>query len=131
MDLGRYEQPEILTKEEIDNIVNSGDEDKICRAIISAGLYIDDFDYVLNLSIKLANHPDEYVRGNVITALEYIAQPGNPMPIHPTADIMASGLDDESEYVRGQANGAYDNFEWLFPDITAEIERIRGKKYEG
>jgi hypothetical protein len=116
-----YKKPEILDKEEFEKILASNDAARISEAIIAASFYIEDFDYVFNRLVELCEHIHEWIRGNAMLGLGHLARIHGKMPIDPTVRIISQGLCDPSEYVRGQADGAYDSFQVFAPEVASKI----------
>ena len=113
-----YREIPELTVAEIGAILKRDDSDELLEAVLSAALYGDDRNYAEQLCIRLSNHPHFNVRGNAILGFAHIARIDERLDEPTVKPIIQRGLQDEHEYVRGQAQSAKDDVEhylgWKF-----------------
>lgn len=100
-----YESPSYAGAQALHEAMEANDAEALGSMIIGAALHEEDFDTVYRACVKLSAHPDEVVRGNALLGLGHLARLfgrlGDDAP-----QLVKNGLDDASEYVRGQAHAA-------------------------
>ena len=69
-----YDEPQPLTKAELITALESGDSDKISRALTSAALHHPDRAYVETLVVQFIGHSDPWVRGVAALAAGHVAR---------------------------------------------------------
>lgn len=112
-----YEEIPEFTRDKFDEILHSNNQRLIEIALISLGLYYDDFEYALKMIFKFANHPNNIIRGNAILSIGYLAMRFKILPIHPTIELLQKSLDDHDPYVKNQAYSAASEIEVFTPNI--------------
>ena len=109
----QYEIIEPLSKDEIESAISRNDPDELLYAVLSAALHSDDATWAEEICLRLAKHEHFNVRGNAILGFGHIArihQQLNEVRVKP---LIEAALRDESDYVRGQADGAADDVEFF------------------
>ena len=76
--------------------------------LVSVALYEENPELASSYCLSLVTHENENVRGNALLGLGHIARGFGHLPPEAMAAIF-SGLNDNSEYVRGQASSAADD----------------------
>jgi hypothetical protein len=107
----RYEPIPHLTKIEIENLVKENNPETVLIAVLSAALYCDDREFAKELCLELSGHPHFNVRGNAILGLGHIARIDGSLDAAKVKPIILHALEDEHDYVRGNALDAKDDIE--------------------
>lgn len=70
------EYREIFPQErsELERLLNSGNEQAITDALLSAAYYDPDWKWVQETSLRYLDHPDKSVRWNAVTCFSHIAR---------------------------------------------------------
>lgn len=63
-----------LERAELEKLMNSGNEQAISDALLSAALYDPDWKWVQEISLRHLDHPNESVRWNAVTCFGHIAR---------------------------------------------------------
>ena len=105
----RYEPIPKWTASEIEAILVQNRPDEVCLAALSAALYADDSLWAEAICLHLAQHPNAAVRGNAILGFGHIARIHHHLTRTLTQPVIERALQDESNYVRSQAENAADD----------------------
>lgn len=105
----RYEPIKKYSEAEINKAIADNNTDELFYAVLSVALYSDDFEYAEKICIQLSNHEHFNVRGNAIQGFGHIARIHGKLNKGKTKPIIENALQDENEYIRGNANDAKDN----------------------
>lgn len=70
----RYDEPSEITKSRFLEMVASGVTISICKAIVDAVHYIDDYDWLLEQYGELLHHRDVQVRGVTVSCIGHLAR---------------------------------------------------------
>ena len=104
----KYEKIEQQSKAEIEVAILRDDPDELVYAILSAALYSENFAWAENICARLATHQNEKVRGIALLGFEHIARIHEQLTEATVKPLIEAALDDEKEYVRGQAEDVKD-----------------------
>ena len=111
--------------------IKSDDMEALKLLPIKLGLNHENWRFVQDISVKLAEHPNEDVRGNSFRGLAYTAMNLNKLEKNIVKPILLRGLKDESDWVRGCAQEALDDINhymgWKIG--SAKSNKEREKRY--
>ena len=114
----KYEKIEELSKTEIEAAILRDNPEELLIAVLSAALYAEDAAWAEDVCVRLAAHKHENVRGNAILGFGHIARIDRRLTEATVKPLIEVALEDESAYVRGQAEGAKDDIKhflrWKF-----------------
>jgi len=109
----KYEPIEPRTKEAVESAISRNDPNELLYAVLSAALYSDDLDWAEGVCLQLAEHEHFNVRGNAILGFGHLARIHRRLDEGRVKLLIEAALEDESEYVRGQAESAADDVEFF------------------
>ena len=114
----KYEKIKELSRAEIEAAILRDNPEELLIAVLSAALYAEDGTWAEEVCIRLAAHEHFNVRGNAILGFGHIARIDRQLTEETVKPLIEVALEDESEYVRGQAEGAKDDIKhflrWKF-----------------
>lgn len=97
-----------FTKTEMQRAITEDDIEKLIYVPLFASLYYEDRDFAEEVCIKLANHSNEYIRGNSIEGFEHIARTDGKLNREVVKPIIEKGIKDESDFVRDKSEWTRD-----------------------
>ncbi len=109
----KYETIEPRGKDEIESAISRNNPDELLHAVISAALYADDAEWAEGVCLRLVHHQDFNVRGNAILGFGHIARVHRKLNASRVKPLIEAALNDESDYVRGQAYATADDVEFF------------------
>lgn len=109
----KYEKIEELSQTEIETVILRDNPNELLYAVLSAAIYSDDSVWAEDVCIRLAAHEHYNVRGNAILGFGHIARIHEKLDEAKVKPLIESALEDESEYVRGQAEGTKDDVKFF------------------
>ncbi|MBI1375649.1 MAG: hypothetical protein GC159_23305 [Phycisphaera sp.] len=107
----RFQEPEPLTKDQVEEIMSANDIDRLITLPLSLGLYCDDAFWGVGKCIDLAKHGDSRVRGHAIRAFGHFARRFRIGHKELAGPLIASALSDQDTFVREQARIAADEID--------------------
>ena len=114
----KYEKIPELSHAEIEAAILRDNPNELLYAVLSAALYSEDSAWAEDVCVRLAAHEHFNVRGNAILGFAHIARIDKKLDEAKVNPLIESALEDESEYVRGQAEGTKDDIKhflrWRF-----------------
>jgi hypothetical protein len=116
----KYEAPRRLERDELELALNSLDERVVESALVSLAFYEEDDQFAQDHVFRLAEDQRPAVRGTAILCIGHLARLHGNLPREPTVSLVSSGLCDQDEYVRGQAESARGDL-WVFQRELAEL----------
>ena len=108
-----YTELSYYTKNDCENILKEGDINQLRILTISLGENFSDWKYAQNVCLELSSHEDEWVRGNALLGLGYIARTHGKLEKHLVKPVIMKGFRDKSAIVRGQAAIAVDDINFF------------------
>ena len=108
----KYEEITELSKTEIEAAILRDNPDELLYAVLSAALYSEDSAWAEDVCVRLATHEHYNVRGNAILGFGHIARIHEKLDEAKIKPLVEAALEDESEYVRGQAENAKDDIKF-------------------
>ena len=117
----QYDEPRKLSRETVMDLLASGKDEEVERALVSLVFHDPDADFVLAQLFKHAKSKQPGVRGTSILCLGHAARIHRALPLSPTVDIVKLGLADPDDYVRGQAHSAAEDIETFVPDVGRKL----------
>ena len=99
----KYDQIRDYSCEEVQAAIQEDDWWELSKAVIGVSMYASDLDYAEGLCIRLAAHEHFNVRGNAVLGFGHLARRFGELNASDAKGIIESALQDDSEYVRGQA----------------------------
>lgn len=108
-DAPKYEAIAELNREQIEAAIGRNEPNELLRAVLSAALYLDDWEVAQEICIKLATHDHFNVRGNAFLGFAHIARIHGKLDERSVRPLITNGLKDPDEYVRGHAVDAADD----------------------
>lgn len=122
----RYKKIEELSQAEIEAAILRDNPNELLYAVLSAALYFEDSAWAEDVCVRLATHKHYNVRGNAILGFGHIARIHKKLDEAKVKPLIESALEDESEYVRGQAESAKDDVKfslrWRFKRRKKQLE---------
>ncbi len=107
-----------LTDKEIAAAVGRNVVEELQVVVVSAALYTDNLEFVQNLCVQLASHPNAIVRGNAILGFGHLARRFPRLDESVVRPIIEDGIRSNIDYIRGQAFDAAEDAEhylgWKF-----------------
>ena len=96
------------TGEDVQAVLDRADPRELLYVPIVIGMNAADCEreWVENICLQLAEHPDFNVRGNAILGLGHVARTCRMLDIQAAVPVIAAALLDEHEFVRGHAVSA-------------------------
>lgn len=92
--------------------LNSGNSDRIIKALLSTVLSGDDYDFSLEQITKFSGHYNEYVRGCAVECLGHLSRLYTAkLDEQLVTRIINAGKQDGSDWVRRKTNDAVDDLE--------------------
>lgn len=70
----KYENPQVLSKEEAIIQFESGVTDELCKALVSVTYHLEDWEWVESQCLEFLDNHDSEVRGLAATCLGHIAR---------------------------------------------------------
>lgn len=107
----KYEAIEPGSKDEVEAAISRNEPSELLYAVVSAALHSDDPTWAEGICLRLAEHEHFNVRGNAILGFGHIARIHHQLNEGRVKPLIEAALRDESDYVRGQADGAADDVE--------------------
>ncbi len=107
----KYENIQVLTKNEIESAISRNYPEELLCAVLSAALYSDDPLWAEDVCLRLSNHEHSSVRGNAILGFGHIARIHMELTESKVKPLIETALKDNSDFVRGHANDAADDVE--------------------
>ena len=104
-----YEESRCYPREDVQKALEVDDADQLSRLVIGEALHESDLDFAESLCLRLAVHVDPVVRGNAVLGFGHLARRFGSLKSPIARSLIESALNDESEYVRGQAWAAADD----------------------
>ena len=104
-----YEQIPDYSPEEVAAAIEKDDWRELSRVVISVSMYASDPHYAEGLCVRLATHENFNVRGNAVLGFGHLARRFGQLNASRVKPIIESALEDDSEYVRGQAMAAVED----------------------
>ena len=99
------------TRYEIEDLLGTAEPDELAEVPIVVSLDPPDADWAQEICLDLTDHEDPVVRGNAVLALGHLARTTGDLDEERARAAIAAGLEDDDEYVRGQAEAAADDVE--------------------
>ena len=78
---------------------------------VGVGMYSDDPAWAQDVCMTLAHHRDPLVRGNALLGIAHIARRFGTINVAAIVPIIKAAQAESNEYVRFQANDAWDDIE--------------------
>lgn len=105
----KYEEVTERTPQEVWALIAEGEVERISEAIIGVALHGTHMDEAVAICLTLADHAVPEVHGNAILGLGHLARRFNDALSAEAIESVKRALKDEDDYVRGQANAAWDD----------------------
>jgi hypothetical protein len=100
-----YAQPEYPGREGLLASIARDDVEQLRSMIVAVALYEEDLGFAEAACTRLSAHTDETIRGNAVLGFGHLARLFGSLR-EESLTIVKHALEDESGYVRGQANAA-------------------------
>jgi hypothetical protein len=107
----KYHDIEKLSTAEVEAAILRNKPIELSTAVLSAALYADRAEWAQGVCERLAPHSNENVRGNAILGFGHVARINGKLTKSRVRPLIEAALQDDSEYVRGQAEAAADDVE--------------------
>ncbi|GAF51523.1 hypothetical protein [Rhodococcus wratislaviensis] len=69
-----YDELQPISRHETERLLASDDPEAVCRALVSAALFEEDWQWVESVCVRMANDPRPSVRGCAVTGLGHLAR---------------------------------------------------------
>jgi hypothetical protein len=109
----KYEVITPRSKDEVESAISVNDPAELLYAVLSAALHSDDQRWAESVCLRLSNHENFNVRGNAIQGLGHIARIHGSLNEIKVKPVIEAVFNDQSDYVRGQADDAADDVEFF------------------
>lgn len=113
-----YEEIPEYSRNEISEILLSGNHDLIPKVLVSLGLYSTDFKYASDIIFQYAKNLNINTKGVALLCIGYLAMRYYELPVHPTIDLIQEGLDSEDVFIKDQAYTAASQINSKLPDLA-------------
>jgi hypothetical protein len=70
----KYDEPSEISKDGFRDAIASGEHVVVCKAIVDATHYIDDYNWLLEQYDELLNHRDVQARGVIVSCIGHLAR---------------------------------------------------------
>ena len=107
----KYEDIPQFDRQEVEAALERDDAGELHVAVLAVALSSVDQAWAEGICMRLASHPDHIVRGNAILGMGHIARIHRKLDVEGVRPLIQAALQDESEYIRGQADSAADDIE--------------------
>ena len=107
----KHEEIARLNPNQIDQAISRNEPDELSRAVLSAALYADDWQWAESVCVRLSGHENANVRGNAVLGFGHIARINRNLTESRVRPLIEDALRDEDAYVRGHADSAADDVE--------------------
>lgn len=98
-----YKPTPALDVSTIESALEKDDPEALLTVVLSAALHSDDRDFAEDVCVRLADHSHFNVRGNALLGFAHIARIDRELTETIVRPLILKGLEDENEYVQGQA----------------------------
>lgn len=102
----KYENVNFSSVAQAEATILRNELDELAAVPIAVALYAHDFEWVQNVCLRLATHPDAIVRGNAILGFGHLARRFRTLDRQTIEPLVTAALLDQNEFVRGQAEAA-------------------------
>ena len=113
-----YESIPAFDRNAIESAIGRDNPDELLIVVLSVALHSDEPSFAEDICVQLAEHSHFNVRGNALLGFAHIARIHGRLNADKVKPLIALGVQDEHEYVRGQALDAKDDIEhyigWVF-----------------
>ena len=106
-----YKSIRSYTKEEAKALLLADDLGELQYLSVGAGMYSDDLLWAQDVCLSLAQHHAVFVRGNALLGLAHLARRFRTLDLKAVMPVVDAAKDDAEEYVRFQANDAWDDIQ--------------------
>lgn len=100
-----FEQPHYDGQQALLATIDADDVEALRPMIIAMALEEEDLQFAQRMCVELSRHADEIIRGNAILGFGHLARLFGELHDR-SIDVVRAGLQDKSNYVRGQAHAA-------------------------
>lgn len=101
------------TEADVEAALVRGDPLELLYVPVVVSLSPPDCAWAEAICVRLASHPHFNVRGNAMLGFGHLARVNGRLDESVVKPILQAALDDEHDYVRGQANAATDDVEFF------------------
>lgn len=98
-------------EEDIEKAIRRNNPEELLHVPVCVSMNPPDCAWAEGICIKLSSHGHFNVRGNAVLGFGHLARVCGSLTLEAVKPILVSALEDESEYVRGQAIAAVDDIE--------------------
>lgn len=106
-----YVEEEWISPIGVLRLLEAGDGISAAKGVIGLALNSSTLAPALEVSLAAVQASDPLVRGNALLSFGHLARRFRQLPHEPVYDLVAYGLIDADEHVRGQADAAADDLE--------------------
>lgn len=106
----KYREIQAMSYQAVRDALVRSDPEELAIVVISAALY-GEYSWAVEVCIELARHLDKNVRGNALLGFGHLVRIHRMLDRQVVEPLVSSGLFDQDDYVRGQANAARDDIE--------------------
>jgi HEAT repeat protein len=101
------------TEADVEAVLNRGNPEELLYVPIVIGMSAQDCErsWVERICFRLAEHPHFNVRGNAVLGLGHIARTCRALDLAKAVPLIEKALNDQNEFVQGQADSAADDVE--------------------
>ena len=97
-----------FTKAEMQKAIAEDDIEKLIHVALFASLHYEDRSFAEEICVKLANHPNDNIRGNAIESFEHIARIDGKLNEEVIKPIITKALKEENDFVRDKSEWTRD-----------------------
>jgi hypothetical protein len=98
-----YQEVREFSQEEALASLNRGFPGELHVVAVGVALYEHQAEFAEQFCLRLVNHDDDFVRGNAILGFGHISRRFGNLKSAQIKSLVEKALNDESDYVRGQA----------------------------
>ncbi len=108
-----YRPPEQVTDREAMDAIAQGDVERLRTLPIDLGFHHENWRFIQDVCVRLAEHPDSWVRSNALLGLSYAARFRKHLEKNIVKPVLLRGLKDSDARVAGVAQDAIDDINHL------------------
>lgn len=120
--------PDDWTEADVEAVIARRDPEELLHVPIAVSLMPPGRVWAERICLRLSTHPHENVRGNAILGFGHLARIFRSLHRTLVEPLIVAGLNDPSEYVRGQADAAADDVEWFIGWVLPGREYNSGQR---
>lgn len=103
-----YEEPKATTEQEVFEAIRRNDVERMIKIPIELGFHHENWRFIQDISVKLAEHEDSRVRANALYGIEYAARFRGRVERNIVKPVLLRALRDQDAEVSSRARETID-----------------------